>query len=213
MTSETQRHASALPPTGEAGKLAKPHTLDPKTPVTHEEAFEIAKRFIDYRFGNDNEVPRASIPCNLERDDDVRLHAYIRQNARLSTRLAEAELDLANAEELQRDAGRELEQYSNEIAAQRARAERAVALLRKFFDFANSGQHFFYPPGSLQELDAALSAPASAPGDGWVLVPREPTEAMLDAADAADAQGLSAEPYGDLYRAMIAASPAKGERT
>ena len=46
---------------------------------------------------------------------------------------------------------------------------------------------------------------------GFAIVPKEPTEAMLDAADAADAAGLSAEPYADIYRAMLAASQLKGE--
>lgn len=122
---------AALPPPGDVGELGKPHMLDPKTPVTHEEAFEIAKRFIDYRFGNENEVPRASIPCDLERDDDVRLHAYIRQNARLSARLAEVE--------------RLVQQREKELAATfcddakmkllekyNAQAERLAAALRPF---------------------------------------------------------------------------------
>ena len=44
---------------------------------------------------------------------------------------------------------------------------------------------------------------------GYVIVKREPDDAMLDAADAADAAGLGAEPYGDIYRAMIAAQEQK----
>lgn len=47
----------------------------------------------------------------------------------LSARLAEVERELANAEELHRDAAHECEQYSNEIAAQRGRADSAEARL------------------------------------------------------------------------------------
>ena len=130
-------YLEALTPPGDVGELGKPHMLDPATPVTHEEAFEIAKRFIDYRFGNENEVPRASIPCDLERDDDVRLHAYIRQNARLSARLAEVE--------------RLVQQREKELAATfcddakmkllekyNARAERLAAALRPLVEACES---------------------------------------------------------------------------
>lgn len=45
-------------------------------------------------------------------------------------RLAECERETARIEELQRDAACELEQFSNEIAAHRTRAERLEAVLR-----------------------------------------------------------------------------------
>jgi hypothetical protein len=48
-------------------------------PVSHDEAQEIALRFVDGHFGNDNERPRVSIPANPRRDDDLRLLAYIEQ--------------------------------------------------------------------------------------------------------------------------------------
>lgn len=66
------------------------------------------------------------------------------------------------------------------------------------------------------ELDAALSAQGQ---DGWVLVPREPTPEMIDAADKmADELPLSdwgkivhATP-GRVYAAMIAAAPPTGTK-
>lgn len=63
-----------------------------------------------------------------------------------------------------------------------------------------------------EELAALRAAPAAPVADGWVLVPREPTEAMNDAA-----RDWSAEKYGKpigkdasegCYRAMLAAAPA-----
>ena len=62
---------------------------------------------------------------------------------------------------------------------------------------------------------APPAAPASAAPvpDGWVMVPREPNEAMMDAGErafiATARPGATwAEHTGNIYRAMIAASPA-----
>lgn len=49
--------------------------------ITHEEARAIAKRFIDGHFNNEGEHPRMSIPADPNRDDDIRLCAYIAQQA------------------------------------------------------------------------------------------------------------------------------------
>ena len=52
------------------------------------------------------------------------------------------------------------------------------------------------------------------PPDGWVLVPREPTDPMIDAGVDARINALrvggSGNPSADTYRAMIAAAPAPG---
>lgn len=54
------------------------------------------------------------------------------------------------------------------------------------------------------KLRAALSIPAAE--DGMVLVPREPTKAMIDAAIAEHADNELSS-YQSIYRAMIAAAP------
>ena len=65
---------------------------------------------------------------------------------------------------------------------------------------------------TLGDLRRAAAADAlergSQVGDGWVLVPREPTEAMICAGDGKDPGfgSLSAT----IYRAMLAAAPAHG---
>lgn len=67
-----------------------------------------------------------------------------------------------------------------------------------------------------EELAALRAAPPAPEADGWVLVPREPTEAMNDAA-----RDWSAEKYGKpigkdasegCYRAMLAAAPTEAGR-
>lgn len=52
--------------------------------ISHDEATEIAHRFIAFRFGNRDKhgkeiIPRASIPADPARDDDIRLMDYIEQ--------------------------------------------------------------------------------------------------------------------------------------
>lgn len=50
--------------------------------VTHDEAIKIAQRFIDRHFGNSGkEFPRISIPADAGRDDDLRIMAYIKEQA------------------------------------------------------------------------------------------------------------------------------------
>jgi hypothetical protein len=51
--------------------------------VTHEEARQIAKRFIDANFKNPGERPRIGIPARPDYDDDLLLCAYIEQQAAL----------------------------------------------------------------------------------------------------------------------------------
>lgn len=48
-------------------------------PVSTAEAFEILSRFVHSHFGDGREKARFSIPANPQRDDDLRLHAFISQ--------------------------------------------------------------------------------------------------------------------------------------
>ena len=50
----------------------------------------------------------------------------------------------------------------------------------------------------------ALSEQVSTQKD-WVLVPREPTEKMIDAGDALNHAPFNSQPTKEIYRAMIAA--------
>jgi hypothetical protein len=79
--------------------------------------------------------------------------------------------------------------------------------------------------------DVVLAAVAANPNDvadqfdapvpdGWVLVPREPTEAMLDAAmtreddePLTDWGKIIPAPHAEIYKAMLAAAPKSGEST
>src|SRR6185369_2251337 len=47
-------------------------------PPSHDEATQIAQRYIDCAFGNKAERPRHSIPARPDYDDDLRLSAYIK---------------------------------------------------------------------------------------------------------------------------------------
>lgn len=57
--------------------------------------------------------------------------------------------------------------------------------------------------------DAILALYATAPtaGSGWVMVPREPTEAMIEAGLQAPHQAYEPAEPGDVWSAMIAAAP------
>lgn len=57
----------------------------------------------------------------------------------------------------------------------------------------------------------ALYATAPTAGSGWVMVPREPTEAMRKAGQAEWLESAGADPCHDVYRAMITAAPTVGE--
>lgn len=70
----------------------------------------------------------------------------------------------------------------------------------------------------IRREEAALSAaePQPAPPEGWQLVPVEPTEEMVkagrkEAADCDDTYGSSLFSAAEIYRAMLAAAPAKQE--
>lgn len=49
--------------------------------ISHDEARQISTRFVNGHFDNPGEHPRMTIPCDPRRDDDIRLDAYIDQNA------------------------------------------------------------------------------------------------------------------------------------
>ncbi len=72
------------------------------TPVTHDEAREIARRLIHGSFRRDGEQlehdkrPRFSIPANPDRDDDLRICDYIEQQ---KAALAERDAALVAVEE------------------------------------------------------------------------------------------------------------------
>lgn len=90
--------------------------------------------------------------------------------------------------------------YSGE-SPPNARQQDAIAALRE----ALAADHF-------RDV-AEKAAPAAPVPDGWVMVPREPNEAMMDAGErafiATARPGATwAEHTGNIYRAMIAASPA-----
>ena len=100
-------------------------------------------------------------------------------------------------------------------AALRAEMERIADLTERWTDSLVS---------QVNEIARAALSPAPAGGaDGWALVPREPTRAMLNAAIDVDSFKLgNISPLGfrespqrlfeRCYRAMIAAAPAKGAR-
>ena len=49
--------------------------------ITHAEALDAAQRLINSHFGNEGKRPDIRIPVDLERDTDVVLVSYIRQQA------------------------------------------------------------------------------------------------------------------------------------
>lgn len=63
--------------------------------ISHNEAHEIAQRFIDRHFGNRDKannaeiMPRIHIPADPDRDDDLLISAYIDQQQARETRLLE----------------------------------------------------------------------------------------------------------------------------
>jgi hypothetical protein len=114
-----------------------------------------------------------------------------------------------------------IEAALNAAPAQPAQPQEAVGVLQVFDDvdaafgfsydiLATASQH-----QRLRELDgcplyAAPAQPAQPPADGWVRVPREPTEEMLAAAEQAEEVPVSH--CRDVYRAMLAAAPQRPAR-
>lgn len=58
--------------------------------ISHQEADESAIRLINSHFKNDAERARVSIPANPDRDDDLIIRSYIRQQMRLASAPAPA---------------------------------------------------------------------------------------------------------------------------
>lgn len=79
-----------------------PRFFEPNRTISHDEAREIAQRFINMHFNNEGEHSRASIPADQERDDDLLICAYIAQRRReetaLSSRVRALEAALREAE-------------------------------------------------------------------------------------------------------------------
>lgn len=125
-------------------------------PPNHEEALEIAQRYIDCAFQNEGrERPRHSIPARPDYDDDLRLTAYIRHQRdcfvpAASIAAAEAELvsvkrersdlrselgDIEHLLEKERRYHEETKGYrqhaEQQLASERAGREQAEAILRK----------------------------------------------------------------------------------
>lgn len=93
------------------------------TPITHDEAREIARRLIHGSFRRDGEQlehdkrPRFSIPANPDRDDDLRIRDYIEQQ---KAALAERDAALVAVEGIERflgirDGASGLEQIARDI--------------------------------------------------------------------------------------------------
>jgi len=60
-------------------KIPFGHDILTKRPISHDEARESLQRLINSHFNNPGEHGRMSIPANPDRDDDLVLAAYIRQ--------------------------------------------------------------------------------------------------------------------------------------
>jgi hypothetical protein len=148
----------------------------------------------------------------------------------LSARVAEAER--TNNEFFLR-----LEEKQAMLNEATARAERAEAALREIKsqaeqpqisyekigptwtsrktgeEYESTSTHLDFAAEIVALCDAALSPALAGGEDGWVLVPREPTQAMADAAQAVPSwfHGMPAH-WSNIWDAMISASPAKGAR-
>lgn len=57
--------------------------------ISHDEAHEIAQRFIDEHFNQGKERPRIHIPADPDQDDDLLIGAYIYQQQAREKRLLE----------------------------------------------------------------------------------------------------------------------------
>ena len=70
-----------------------------KEEITCEEAFAILLRFNASHFRKtDSEHARYSIPANPQRDDDLRMHAFIKQSERLRAEVARLSKELEEAQ-------------------------------------------------------------------------------------------------------------------
>lgn len=79
----TTTHQGAETMTAGPGDLLYRSEWETTRTITHEEAHEIARRLIASHFRRtDCETARASIPANPDRDDDLLINSYIKQQAR-----------------------------------------------------------------------------------------------------------------------------------
>jgi hypothetical protein len=93
-------------------------------PITDDEAAAILQRFVDGHFGNPGEHPRMSIPARPERDDDLRMLAYINQTRDLRAEADRLRAQLAESKDLFATAAREV---ADATAKRTAEFLRAVA--------------------------------------------------------------------------------------
>lgn len=99
-------------PRVDAGTLADP-VLDRCGFITHDEADDMVDRFVASHFNNKEEHARISIPARPERDDDLRLTAYVRQQRELERRARELCSEVATI----RECGRYRDVQPYEVAA------------------------------------------------------------------------------------------------
>ena len=102
----------------------------------------------------------------------------------------------------------ELLEYGNEIdaitalraAIEAAEKQEPVAWLNKKISYMS----VLTKPDDGGGWFPVFTTPQPAIPEGWQLVPVEPTEAMLDAGEMIDGDGVT---YVDLFKAMLAAAP------
>jgi len=68
-------------------------------PISHDEAKQIASRFNASHWDNGKEKARYTIPPDARRDDDIRLNAYIDQQAAKDVTIAELRAEVAQLRE------------------------------------------------------------------------------------------------------------------
>ena len=142
--------------------------------VTHDEARQIAQRFINGHFGNVHQDgtknwPRMSIPASPQQDDDLLLCAYIEQNRRAS------------------------------IAAMPSRAEVLEECAKVADKYSNAGVEGFVTAGMIaREIRALAQAAPAVPGDDGSLRCAPPSPASTPFEIAAQIRKvLNGYPYGD----------------
>lgn len=138
------------------------------TPISHDEARQIARRFCNSHFNRGADKARISIPADVNRDDDLLMDQYIDEQCAMSARIADLEAenarltqDLADLKELAvkteanfiadlMRANKEVERLTGELAeATRKQSEaehdRDNALRATACEEARKHRHTFVP--------------------------------------------------------------------
>lgn len=182
--------------------------------IAHGEAKAAALRLIAGAFRRDGErlesrqLPRFSIPCRPDHDDDCMILAYIDQQQarpRLSPPAAEGKEDAVTQLVAMANEARAL---AADLHSKPAAAHLADPLNRMAYAMGAKCDHFLEAAEVVRKAAALCHAPAPAaePVGDWVMVPREPTEAMIDAAKVSFADDGPIA-FANFYCAMVAASP------